>query len=228
MLPNGTPGLLVRNEKGVQLASLVPRPPTTSPPEEHATSFTVSLTTGGGEVYDLGPIAAATRIWGVKKELALLSQHHAAGQQLYLIDDTRDGDEDLELTDQMTLAEVSELAASNTAQIQLVVMVGLKKGLQNAMIDYHPEFSITPVAEGRDTVERAPVAAQQTGSRGWDDDEPCVVIAADLGSTLSGASEDLGAARQGTTWQIGHAGDDSANWYTKRDGTIDTKGGLGK
>jgi hypothetical protein len=81
-----------------------------------------SITTAGGETYEIGALNSDATILTVKEKLASRSEMSVDSQALYLIDDRRSGDEDLELGGGLKLFEALMLAEPGAELLKLCVM----------------------------------------------------------------------------------------------------------
>jgi hypothetical protein len=85
-----------------------------------------SVTMGGGEVFDLGLLDPCMSVLQLKEKLSEISEMSVRSQQLYLVNDIRSGDGELELKDAMQLEKI--VAYTDADELKLCVMVGLKCG----------------------------------------------------------------------------------------------------
>jgi hypothetical protein len=92
---------------------------------ETAGSVQASAVTADGTSYSIGSLTPGTTISEVKTLLARVSDIHAASQQLYLIDDTRQDMEDLELQNHEIISGVLKYSTSPVI-LQFALMIGLK------------------------------------------------------------------------------------------------------
>jgi hypothetical protein len=106
-----------------------PRPGMTTPPLianiETPTSPVTSVLAADGTMYQIGEISSDDTIFSVKQRLATLSDMDEESQSIFLIDDTRDGEEDLELKNDDTVGVVMRLSSSSSV-LRFAVLLGLK------------------------------------------------------------------------------------------------------
>jgi GTP-binding nuclear protein Ran len=97
--------------------------------EEDTEPISTSIMTGGGETFDLGALAPTATVLDVKVKLSEVSDMHEHAQDLYLVDDTRGDDQQLQLKNTLSLRQVQKLAASSAGPLKLCVIAKPKLAL---------------------------------------------------------------------------------------------------
>jgi hypothetical protein len=108
--------------------------------ESASTTIAVSAIAADGSTYALGQLQLTDTVFTVKQKLAELSEMRIVVQSMYLIEETRGGDEDLALKNATTIGEVKNFAASTTAGLQFAVMVGLQN---NNIVEFLNDFAVS-------------------------------------------------------------------------------------
>jgi hypothetical protein len=96
-----------------------------------------------GSIYSLGKLQPAETILSVKQLLSTVSDISVTSQSLFLTDDTRDEEEDLELLDHELISSVKTYAASTTDQeLVFAVMVSHLKWVPRSKIKFLAEGEV--------------------------------------------------------------------------------------
>jgi hypothetical protein len=77
-----------------------------------------------GTAYALGELVVSATIFNVKQKLSTMSEMSTSCQSLYLVEDVREEQDDLELKNHETLREVRK-HAGDTQELEIAIMVGL-------------------------------------------------------------------------------------------------------
>jgi hypothetical protein len=92
---------------------------------EQLPQLQASALAADGTIYALGVLSSAATVLSVKQLLSKLSDMAAGSQSMYLIDDAREGEDELELRNHETIGEVQRYVPEGAAELRFAVMLGL-------------------------------------------------------------------------------------------------------